>query len=189
MTRIVFGMSGASGMPLAVSALESISALPGIEIHLVASKWARHALREECGMDIGSIAELVPAVYRENDMSAPPASGSWPHDGMIICPCSMSSLGAIATGAGRSLIHRAADVCLKERRPLILVARETPLNLVHIRNMLAATEAGAIIMPFVPAFYTGENSMRGAMLQFTGRMLDILGVPHNFCSRWGENGR
>ncbi|MBD5608098.1 MAG: UbiX family flavin prenyltransferase, partial [Desulfovibrio sp.] len=107
--------------------------------------------------------------------------------GMIVCPCSMSSLAAIATGVGSNLIHRAADVALKERRPLVLAIRETPYNLTHIRNMLAATEAGAIIMPFSPAFYTGDQSLSDLARQFAGRMLDQLRLPHALCRRWGED--
>ncbi|MDE5832481.1 MAG: phenolic acid decarboxylase subunit B, partial [Desulfovibrio sp.] len=102
-------------------------------------------------------------------------------------PCSMSSLAAIATGAGTNLIHRAADVALKERRPLILAIRETPYSLIHIRNMLAATEAGATIMPFNPAYYSGDDTLEGLARQFAGRLLDQLRLPHNLCRRWGEN--
>lgn len=173
-------------MPLALNVLENISHLPDIEIHLVVSQNAMRALREECGYSIDALEKFAAALYAPQDMGAAPASGSWLHGGMIICPCSMSSLAAIATGVGTTLVHRAADVTLKERRPLIIVARETPFNLVHLHNMCAATEAGAIIMPFMPAFYTGENSMQTAMNHFTGRMLDILRIPHSLCKRWRE---
>ncbi len=184
MTRIVFGVSGASGMPLAQNVLGCLACISGLEIHLIVSEAAKCTFQEECGLDASALAQYASCVYPASDMGAAPASGSWQNCGMIVCPCSMSSLGAIANGVGTTLLHRAADVTLKERRPLLLVARETPLNLVHLRNMCAATEAGAIIMPFVPAFYTGEYSMQAAMRQFTGRMMDLLHIPHSLCKRW-----
>lgn len=236
MTRIVFGISGASGMPLAQAVLQSFRSLPDLEIHLIISRAARQTILAE-GMDLGdNPAQLEPdnqsgsdlksgqtgineadkkgsqdencdpaekadhllgmpehfaahARYDPDDFAAPFASGSWLHAGMVICPCSMSSLGAIANGVGTNLLHRAADVCLKERRPLILVARETPLNLIHLRNMVCASEAGATIMPFVPAFYTGHarngDFIRQAMRQFAGRILDQMRIPHTLCKRWG----
>ena len=103
---------------------------------------------------------------------------------MVVCPCSMSSLASIATGAGTNLLHRAADVTLKERRPLILVPRESPLSRIHLRNMLWASEAGAVIMPFMPAFYSGEDTLEGLMGQFCGRIFDQLGLSHQLCRRW-----
>ena len=184
MTRIVFGVSGASGMPMAQNELGCLAFKSGLEIHLIVSEAAKCTFQEECGLDASALAQYASCVYPASDMGAAPASGSWQNCGMIVCPCSMSSLGAIANGVGTTLLHRAADVTLKERRPLLLVARETPLNLVHLRNMCAATEAGAIIMPFVPAFYTGEYSMQAAMRQFTGRMMDLLHIPHPLCKRW-----
>jgi len=120
-------------------------------------------------------------------MAAGPASGSWRHDGMVICPCFMSSLASIATGVGLNLIHRAADVSLKERRPLVLVTREAPLNLIHLKNMQAVTEAGGIVMPFSPAFYTNETDMPMLVRHFTGRMLDMLGIGHSLCARWRDD--
>lgn len=189
MKRVVFGVSGASGMPLAEAVLACLASISGLELHIVVSAGAELVLQEECGKNLAWLTRYGHAVYGPEDMAAPMASGSWTHDGMIICPCSMSCLGAITSCAGRDLLHRAADVTLKERRPLVLVPRETPLNLVHIRNMAAATEAGAIIMPFMPAFYTGNSSMQAAMRQFAGRILDILRIPNDFCARWKENGR
>lgn len=184
--RIVFAVSGASGMPLALNALENIFSQTDIELHLVVSKGARLALLEECGLDVVELEKFAHAVHNAEDMAAPLASGSWRHGGMVVCPCSMASLAAIATGAGTNLVHRAADVCLKERLPLVIVPRDTPLSLIHIRNMAAATEAGAIVMPFMPAFYTGDNSMQAAMRHFTGRMLQSLGIPNSLCKGWKE---
>lgn len=186
MTRLIFGISGASGMPLARSVLENFAAISNLEIHLIISRAASQAMAAE---KVGAPAELekyAAMVHDADDFSAAPASGSWRSGGMVICPCAMSSLAAIATGCGTNLIHRAADVCLKERLPLVLVARETPLNLIHLRNMAAATEAGAIIMPFAPAFYAG-GGMEEAMRQFAGRVLDQLGVANTLATRWREN--
>lgn len=186
MKRIVFAVSGASGMPFAEAVLRSLAELPDLEIHLIISQGAKLVLQEECGREGEALREYACAVYEDADMAAPCASGSWRHDGMIICPCSMNSLACIANGLAGNLIHRAADAALKERLPLILVIRETPYNLIQIRNMAAATEAGAVIMPFAPAFYIGDNSMQGAMRQFAGRLLDVLGVANDICKRWKE---
>lgn len=185
MHRLVFGISGASGMPLAATVLTCLAGLDDPDIHLIISGHARQVMEAE-GCGISQLTRLAARCYEPEDMAAPPASGSWPHDGMIVCPCSMSSLAAIATGYGTTLIHRCADVTIKERRPLILVIRETPLNRIHLRNMLAVHEAGATVMPFVPSFYTGDHSMCNAMRQFAGRILDQLRIPHALCSRWGE---
>lgn len=184
--RIIFAISGASGMPLAATALSYISALPDIELHLIISHAAYQVMRTENLREAFFPTKFASHIHEAEDFSAPPASGSWLHDGMIVCPCSMSSLASIATGAGSNLIHRAADVALKERRPLILVIRETPLNIIHLNNMRAVAEAGGIVMPFIPAFYVGDNSMKEAMRQFTGRMLDLLHIPHKLCERWQE---
>jgi 4-hydroxy-3-polyprenylbenzoate decarboxylase len=187
MYRIVFGVSGASGMPLARAVLEHFSSIPDLRVHLIISRGAEQVLGAECAdspLDLGKYAHVV---HQASDMDAGPASGSWYHQGMIICPCSMSSLASIATGAGMNLLHRAADVSLKERRPLVVVARETPLSLLHLRNMSALTEAGATIMPFTPAFYVGDCSMAAVMQQFAGRLLDQLHIPHRLCKRWQNN--
>ncbi len=120
------------------------------------------------------------------DFSAGPASGSWQHDGMIICPCSMSTLASIANGIGSNLVHRAADVTLKERRPLILVTRETPLSRIHLRNMLTASEAGATIMPPCPAFYHNPQSIQDILDHTAGRILDQVHIPHTLSKRWRD---
>ena len=143
MHRLVLGISGASGMPLAQAVLENLATVSDLEVHLIISAGAERVLQAECGIPSAALARYAHAVHESSDMAAGPSSGSWHHDGMIICPCSMSSLASIASGAGSNLIHRAADVTLKERRPLVIVARETPLNLIHLKNMQAVTEAGA----------------------------------------------
>ena len=185
--RIVFGVCGATGMPLARAVLAAFQKVPDLETHLVLSPHAGQVLAAECRAESSLLTRLAFRVYDPEDMSAGPASGSWQHEGMIICPCSMSSLAAIACGCGSNLIHRAADVTLKERRPLVLVARETPLSLIHLNNMRMASEAGATIMPFMPAFYSGEDSLAALMTAFAGRLLDQIRIPHQLGTRWREN--
>lgn len=172
-------------MALARDILAFLHEVPGMELHLVVSAGARRVMHTE-GLSPAAVTPYAARVYAPTDMAAPPSSGSWQHDGMVVCPCSMSSLAAIATGAGRNLIHRAADVSLKERRPLILVARETPLSLIHLKNMQAVTEAGASVMPFMPAYYSGRTDWQGLVCHFTGRVLDQLHIAHSLCTRWGE---
>lgn len=184
MKRIIVGVSGASGMPLALCLLRHLAAMPDVESHLILSSGARAVLEAECRLTPEVLGDLATVSHDAACLGAAPASGSWQHDGMVVCPCSMSSLAAIATGAGSNLLHRAADVCLKEDRPLILVPRESPLSAIHLRNMLQAREAGAVIMPFMPAFYTGADSLEGLMSQFCGRIFDRLGLPHQLCTRW-----
>lgn len=186
MQRIVVGVSGASGMPLAQALLMHLATLPNLRVHLVISEGAERVLRSESQEERESLVRYAHEVHEAADLGAGPASGSWLHAGMIVCPCSMNSLAAIATGAGRNLLHRAADVTLKERRPLVLVVRETPLNRIHLKNMLAASEAGAILMPFMPAFYNKASSLDEMMRHFSGRLLDQLTIPHGLCARWGE---
>ena len=185
--RIVFGVSGASGMPLAMEVLQAFAAVPDLAVHLVVSRDAELVQKEECPHDAGQFSRLATVTYDPSDMAAGPSSGSWRHDGMIVCPCSTRSLAAIASGCGTNLIHRAADVCLKERRPLVLVVRETPLGIIHINNMRTATEAGAIIMPFAPAFYVEPHTLPAMMRHFAGRMLDQLRIPHALCQRWRDD--
>ncbi|MFI3271505.1 MAG: UbiX family flavin prenyltransferase [Pseudomonadota bacterium] len=141
---------------------------------------------DDINQDVRALFTLAHMQHNIMDFSAGPASGSWRHDGMIVCPCSMSSLASIATGIGSNLIHRAADVTLKERRPLILVTRETPLSRVHLRNMLVAAEAGAIIMPPCPAFYTQPQSIQDILDHTAGRILDQVNVPHSLGKRWRD---
>ena len=188
MKRIIVGVSGASGMPLARAVLENLASVADLEIHLMISRGAERVLHTECGLSSASLACYAHTLHDVTDMAAGPSSGSWRHDGMIVCPCSMSTLASIAVGVGRNLIHRAADVALKERLPLLLVARETPLHLLHLRNMQTVTEAGATVMPFMPAFYNRAASLEEMMRQFTGRMLDQLGISHSLCARWRDDG-
>ena len=182
--RVVIGVSGASGAALAKIVILAFARVA--KVHAIVSAAARQTALAE-GENLDEALNATAAVYSPDDFAAPPASGSWRHDGMVVCPCSMASLAAIASGAGTNLLHRAADVTLKENLPLALSPRETPLNLAHLRNMVAAREIGAIIMPFMPAFYAPGETMAHAARQFAGRLMDQLGFVHDLCRRWGED--
>ena len=187
MHRIIVGVSGACGMPIAEELLKNILKVPDTEAHLIVSRGSERVLQSECNSGMEILNRHAYKVYDEKNMAAPPASGAWLNAGMIICPCSMSSLASIANGTGSNLIHRSADVTLKERRPLIIAPRETPLNLIHLRNMQTVTEAGATIMPFAPAFYNNTMSFKDMMQYFSGRILDQLHIEHDLCPRWGDD--
>jgi 4-hydroxy-3-polyprenylbenzoate decarboxylase len=133
-----------------------------------------------------SLLSLAHTDHDPNNIAAPPASGSWQHDGMIVCPCSMASLAAIANGLGTNLMHRAADTCLKEGRRLIIVPRETPLNAIHMENMLKANRAGATILPACPGFYHQPSTIPDLTRHLAGKILDQLEIPHTLYKRWGE---
>lgn len=181
----IVAMTGASGMPLAVTLLRMMSTLP-LRVHLVVSRAAHRVLYDECNMRAEAMALWAWKVYDPDDLGAPPASGSWRHRGMIVCPCSMSSLGHIAQGTGVNLVHRAADVTLKERRKLVLVTRETPLSRIHLCNMQAVTDAGAVVFPPCPSFYHKPETLDDILTQMAGRILDTVGVQHNMIPRWGN---
>ncbi len=186
-TRLILAVSGASGMPLAHRLLTHLHALPHVDTHLILSRGAERVMLEEGFKQREVFSQLADKEYDANDMAAGPASGSWQHAGMIICPCSMSTLGSIAHGFGSTLIHRAADVTLKERRPLIIVPRESPYSAIHLSNMHTLCQAGACIMPFHPAFYIQDTSIEGMMQHFCGRILDHTGIAHDLCDRWQNN--
>ncbi len=193
---IVVGITGASGAPYAVRLLQQLTAAHR-SVSLIVSRYGMRLLETEAG--ISTIAGLRSAVGKEgwdscvetfanDDRGAAPASGSALTSGMIVCPCSMGTLSAIAAGSSRSLIERAADVTLKERRKLILVPRETPLSAIHLGNMLRLTRAGAVIMPAAPGFYHRPKQISDLVDFVVARMLDHLSVPHKLVKRWdGEN--
>jgi flavin prenyltransferase len=189
---IVVGVTGASGAPYAVRLLQQLAAAHR-PISLIVSKFGMRLLETEVG--IGSMDALRTAVgkdawdscieiYSNDDRGAPPASGSALTSGMIVCPCSMGTLSAISVGASRSLIERAADVTLKERRKLVLVPRETPLSAIHLGNMLRLTRAGAVIMPAAPGFYHRPKQVSDLVDFVVARMLDQLGVEQKLVKRW-----
>jgi len=190
-SRIVIGISGASGAPYAKRTVQLL-VKAGIETHLVVTPLGQRLLHDELGMEGINLAALAgtsepPAnliLHNYRDVGASIASGSFQHDGMAIVPCSSNSLSAIATGASQNLLHRAAHVTLKERRRLILVHREMPLSLVDIRNMASATEAGAILCPASPGFYMLPRTVEDMVDFVVGRVLDLLGVEHELNVRW-----
>jgi 4-hydroxy-3-polyprenylbenzoate decarboxylase len=192
---VIVAITGASGAPYAVRLLEALLAAER-GVQLIVSSHGLRLLQTE--MDIGSAAALRErvgasrwdrrvTVFDDNDRGASPASGSALNAGMVICPCSMGTLSAIAVGASRSLVERAADVALKERRPLLLVPRETPLSTIHLENMLRVTRAGAIVMPASPGFYHRPASVDDLVNFIVARVLDHLGVAHRLVPRWGSD--
>lgn len=188
MRKILVGVSGASGMPLALRLLGHLSAMPGVDLSCVVSDGAAEVLAAECGLAPHALTRNARRVYPADDLGAGPASGSWWHGGggpaaMLVVPCSMGTLGALASGATRNLLQRAADVALKEGLRLVLVTRESPLSAIHLRNMLALREAGAVIMPFSPGFYLRPRSLESMLDHFCGRILDQTGLPHAL-GRW-----
>ncbi|MDR3294536.1 MAG: UbiX family flavin prenyltransferase [Clostridiales Family XIII bacterium] len=182
--RVIVGISGASGAIYGIRLLEELKCL-SVESHLVVSAWGAYTVAREQDRPLDEIKGLASFCYDEKDMAARISSGSFPVDAMVVAPCSMKTLAGIACGFTDDLVIRAADVCLKERRKLILVTRETPLSQIHLENMLAATRAGAMIMPPVPAFYTRPSSVEELVNQTVGRILDHLGLPAENLKRWG----
>lgn len=184
MTRIVLGVSGASGAALALATARQLGAL-GVALDVVVSPAAERTLREECGKDaLARLRDLADQLHAPSDIGARIASGSAPVAGMIVAPCSMRSLAAIANGLDDNLLTRAASVQLKERRPLILLAREAPLTLAHLRNMTAVTEMGAIVLPPVPAFYLRPDSVDAAVEQIAARAVDLLRIAPPVALGW-----
>ncbi len=184
--RIILAVTGASGTLYAASLAKALSGRDDVELHLIVSDAARKVLEMETDFPADILTSRAEVLHQVNDIAAPPASGSWLHHGMIVCPCSMATLSAIAVGLGNNLIHRAADVTLKERRKLILVPRETPLSSIHLQNMLTADRAGAIIVPACPGFYHHPTTIEDLADQLAGKILDQLDIPHTLYIRWGE---
>ncbi|KAL5094932.1 phenylacrylic acid decarboxylase [Trichoderma cf. simile WF8] len=181
--RIIVAMTGATGTILGIKLLIALRRL-NVETHLVMSKWAEATLKYETDYHASNVRALADHTYNINDMAAPIASGSFRVDGMIVVPCSMKTLASISTGLCDDLISRAADVILKERRRLVLVARETPLSEIHLRNMLDVTRTGAIIFPPVPAYYIKPSSVEDLVDQSVGRMLDLFDLDTEDFERW-----
>ncbi|MCP1334861.1 UbiX family flavin prenyltransferase [Futiania mangrovi] len=184
--RLIVGISGASGVAIGVRVLEML-AHAGVEAHLVTTHAADMTIGYETGRKPADVHALAHTVYKVEDVGAALASGSFATMGMIVAPCSMRTLAEIATGVTSNLLTRAADVTLKERRRLVLVARETPLHLGHLRNMVAVTEMGAVVAPPVPAFYAGLETMDEVVTQAAGRALDLFGIAVPDVKRWGED--
>ncbi len=197
--RIALAFTGASGMPYGIRLLECLLAA-GVHVELLYSQIAQIVARQEMDLDLPGRAAQVQAVFTERfkaapgqlsvygreEWFAPLASGSNPPDAMVICPCTMGTLAAIAAGLSSNLIERAADVCLKERRPLVLVPRETPFSTLHLENMLKLSRMGVVILPPAPGFYTHPQSVQDMIDFVVARVLDQIGVPHALMQRWGD---
>lgn len=183
--HLVVGITGSSAPQLAITFLNEVRQLPEVEVHLIVSRGAEKSIELETGLTRPQVEALADFVYPPEDMTAAVSSGSFPVDGMVIVPCSMNALASVAAGITGDLIARAADVTLKERRRLVLVTRETPLSLIHIRNMETVTLAGATVLPPVPAFYHKPETIEDLLRHTAGKILDQFGIPHNAFKRWG----
>lgn len=181
--RIVVAITGATGVALGIRLLQILKEL-NIETHLIISKWGAATMKYETDWEPHDVAALATKTYSVRDVSACISSGSFQHDGMIVAPCSMKSLAAIRIGFTEDLITRAADVSIKEKRRLLLVTRETPLSSIHLENMLALCNAGVVIFPPVPAFYTKPKTVEDLVEQSVGRILDCFGIHADTFSRW-----
>ncbi|HJU71162.1 MAG TPA: UbiX family flavin prenyltransferase [Paucimonas sp.] len=177
-------MTGATGATYGVRLLQVLRNAPGIETHLIVSDAGILSLHQELGMDRKDVEILAHVVHHVRDIGASVASGSFQSEGMIIAPCSMKTLASVAHALSDNLIARAADVVLKERRRLVLLVRETPFNLAHLRNMTAVTEMGGIIFPPLPGFYQRPQTIMDMVDHTVGRVLDLYGVTHALVPRW-----
>ena len=180
---LVVGMTGASGSIFCVKILELLRDTP-VRTHLVASKWGAQTLKHETGLSMADLRALADVAYADQDLGAAISSGSFRTIGMVVVPCSMKTLGCIANGVGSGLVHRAADVTLKERRRLVLAAREAPLNAIHIENMSKVAAAGATVFPLVPAFYALPKTLDDLVSHLASRILDQFDVPHARSVEW-----
>jgi polyprenyl P-hydroxybenzoate/phenylacrylic acid decarboxylase-like protein len=178
-------MTGATGAVYGVRLLETLHEL-GIPAHLIVSRWAETTIATETDRRPDDLRRLATAVYDEHDLDAPPGSSAFETAGMVVAPCSMRTLAAVANGISGNLIQRAAEVHLAERRKLVLLVRESPLSVIHLENMLRVAKAGAVVAPPVPAFYARLRSLEDMVDHTVGRILDQVGVEHERIRRWGE---
>lgn len=186
MKRLLIGITGASGVIFGIRMLEVLRDVADVETHLIVSPGAAVTIPLETEHTPQEVAALADVAYRHDNLAAAVASGSFPLLGMAVMPCSMKTLAQIALSLGDNLLVRAADVALKERRKLVLVPRETPLHLGHLRHMLAVTEMGGIILPPVPSFYHGPRTILDLVDQTVGKVLDQFDIPHTLFRRWGQ---
>jgi 4-hydroxy-3-polyprenylbenzoate decarboxylase len=182
--RLIVAITGATGVAYGVRLLQALQPMADIETHLVLSDAGVLNLHQELDLRRKEVEALADVVHNVRDIGASIASGSLPTEGMIVAPCSMKTLASIAHGMSDNLIARAADVVLKERRRLVLMVRETPLNLAHLRNMSAVTEMGGIIFPPLPAFYHRPQTIAEMIDHTNGRVLDLFAIPHDLTPRW-----
>ncbi len=184
MKKIIVGITGASGAIFGIRLLDVLRAAPDVETHLILSKWGQQTLEHETTKTAKDVRALADVSYGAGEMSAAVSSGSFRTDGMVIVPCSMRTLGCIANGYGDSLVHRAADVVLKERRRLIIVPRETPLSEIHLENMLKLARMGVTILPSDPAFYAHPKTIDDLVDHTVARILDQLDIDSDLIERW-----
>ncbi len=184
MRRIILGISGASGSAYGYMALQALRAIGGVETHLVVSDAARRTISLEMDMSPEDFEALADVVHRDDDLASAISSGSFITDGMLVIPCSMKSASAIAYSLNDNLLVRAADVCLKERRKLVLVVRETPLHLGHLRTLTQLAEIGAVILPPIPAMYANPQSVDDIIAHTVGKALDQFGIANDLFKRW-----
>jgi 4-hydroxy-3-polyprenylbenzoate decarboxylase len=182
--RILIAITGATGAVYGVRLLQHLQHTPGVETHLIVSEAAVLTLHQETGLQRREVEAFAHVVHKVRDVGASIASGSFQSDGMIVAPCSMKTLASVAHGLSDNLIARAADVVLKERRRLVLMVRETPFNLAHLRNMTAVTEMGGIIYPPLPGFYHNPQSIAEMVDHTVGRVIDLFGIEHTLAPRW-----
>jgi 4-hydroxy-3-polyprenylbenzoate decarboxylase len=182
--RLLVAITGASGAVYGLRLLQALQHAPGVQTHAVVSDAGWLTLRHELNLAPEALRPLVHTLHDAANLGAGPASGSFRCQGMVVAPCSMRTLAAIAHGLSDNLVTRAADVMLKERRPLVLMTRETPLHLGHLRNMVSVTEMGAIVCPPMPAFYLHPQSLDDIVDASVARVLDLLDVPHTLSERW-----
>lgn len=184
--KIIVGISGGSGAIYGVALLQALQQL-GVETHLVVSKMGAYVLNHECGMDMKELEKMATVRYESWDLAAAISSGSFKTHGMVIAPCSMRTLAAVANGLSDNLVTRAADVVLKEQRKLVLLARETPLSVIHLENMLKLAKMGAVVMPAAPGFYHHPETLEDIVAIMVGRTLDQLGIDHQLSTPWSGN--
>jgi len=184
-TRIIVALSGASGIVYGIRLLEAAREL-GLETDLIMTDLAARMIGIETSLDPDQVNALATRVHDSFDFTSPLASGGIRHQGMVVIPCSMKTVAGIACGFSDNLLLRAADCTLKERRPLVLVPRETPLSAIHLRNMLTLAEAGAVILPACPGFYHRPRNIQGLVDHVVGKVFDILGIEHQLYRKWRE---
>jgi flavin prenyltransferase len=184
MRRLIVGMTGSTGAIFGVRFLEALKQAGDVESHLVISKWAQRTIEHETNYTVEQVRGLASVVHSPGDMGATLSSGSFLTEGMVVIPCSVRTLGGIAQGVGDHLVHRAADVVLKERRKLVLVVRETPLSEVHLENMLKLSRMGVVMLPPMPAFYNHPQSVDDVVNHIVMRVLDQFNIPAPNAKRW-----
>jgi len=183
MRRLIIGMTGSTGAIFGIRMLEALKHTD-VETHLIISKWAQRTIEHETRHTLEQVRAMATVVHSQGDMGASISSGSFLTEGMVVIPCSVRTLGGIANGYGEHLVHRAADVVLKERRKLVLVVRETPLSEVHLENMLKLARMGVVMLPPMPAFYNHPKTVEDVIDHIVMRVLDQFGIETPFAKRW-----